>query len=71
MRFKLDENLHVRLASLFAEGGHDVATLREEGLAGAGDEDVFKAAVRESRTLVTLDLDFSNTLPRANFEPLY
>ena len=62
MRLKLDENLDLRLVSVFAERGHDVATVRDEGLAGAVDEAVFGAAASEDRTLVTLDLDFSNPL---------
>jgi predicted nuclease of predicted toxin-antitoxin system len=62
MRFKLDENLDRRLIPLFAADGHDVATVVDEGMSGSADEDVFETSVKESRTLVTLDLDFSNPL---------
>ena len=62
MRFKLDENLPADLLPLFSEGGHDVATVRDEGLGGAGDADLFDRARSEDRTLVTLDLDFANPL---------
>ena len=62
MRFKLDEHFDARLAALVAEGNHDVETLVREGLAGADDDAVYDACRREQRTLVTLDLDFSNPL---------
>ena len=60
MRFKLDENLPSSLAALFAHGGHDVATVHDEGLSGTPDRKVFEVAVAEARTLVTLDLDYAN-----------
>ena len=62
MKLKLDENLDLRLAAAFVAGGHDVQTVRAEGLAGASDRQVFEAAAGESRILVTLDLDFANPL---------
>ena len=36
MRLKLDENLGARVAGLLREAGHDVATVFQESLAGAG-----------------------------------
>ncbi|MDI7267132.1 MAG: DUF5615 family PIN-like protein [Myxococcota bacterium] len=62
MKFKLDENIDRRLVPLFTEDNHDVATVRGEGLSEASDDAVFRAAMAESRTLVTLDLDFANPL---------
>lgn len=62
MRFKLDENIGRGPAELLELEGHDVATVREQGLAGATDEDVFRVAVAENRVLVTLDHDFGNLL---------
>ena len=44
------------------ERGHDVSTVPEEELCGAEDQAVFVAASEEQRTLVTLDLDFSNPI---------
>jgi len=38
MRFKLDENFDLRLVPLLAQGGHDVDTVRAEGLSGSPDE---------------------------------
>ena len=37
MRVKLDENLPLQLKGLFAESGHDAATVLDEGLGGATD----------------------------------
>lgn len=60
MRFKLDENLDRRLAPVLAEEGHDVETVRSEGLAGRSDETLYQVCLKEGRTLLTLDLDFAN-----------
>ena len=60
MKFKLDENLDPRLISLIQEGAHDVETVSSEGLSGSSDETVYEVCIRESRILITLDLDFSN-----------
>lgn len=57
---KLDENLPDVARELLQTAGHDVATAREEGLAGADDDTLLTAAKREGRVLVTLDLDFAN-----------
>ena len=62
MRFKLDENIDARLTALLHEAGHDATTVREQGLHGTEDPDLFNYCVSEARSLVTLDLDFSNVL---------
>ena len=62
MKFKLDENLGPSIQAIFHEHGHDCATVREEGLGGADDPEVFRAAVVEGRILVTNDHDFGNVL---------
>jgi uncharacterized protein with PIN domain len=62
MRFKLDENLSRSVAELFRLAGHDAMTVREQGLHGAPDEQVFNVATREGRTLVTLDRDLGQVL---------
>jgi len=64
---KLDENLGQRGRGLFAEAGHDVATVVDQGLAGAIDGRLAEACRTEGRLLVTLDLDFSNPFV---FDPL-
>jgi predicted nuclease of predicted toxin-antitoxin system len=42
--------------------GHDVMTVRDQGLQGAVDETVFKVCADEGRILVTLDHDFGQVL---------
>jgi hypothetical protein len=54
VRFKLDESLSRSATQLFRGAGHDVATVREQQLQGAPDEQVFEICVRERRALVTL-----------------
>ena len=60
MKIKLDENLPLRLASWLTNLGHDVHTTGGEGLAGCSDADVWERAQKESRFLITQDLDFSD-----------
>ena len=60
MRIKLDENLpeDARLAAVGL--GHDVDTVLNEGIGGVSDRDVFVAAIREGRFLITLDRGFGD-----------
>lgn len=60
MKLKLDENLPESLVAALALLGHDVDTVRMEGLVGASDPNVWRAAQREQRFLITQDLDFSD-----------
>ena len=62
MKFKLDENLGSHTAQLFAAEGHDVQTIPQERLSGTDDQHLFDVCVAEGRCLVTLDLDFADTL---------
>ena len=60
MKIKLDENLPLRLAILLKDLGHDVHTLHDELLLGHADREIWEAAQKESRFLITQDLDFSD-----------
>jgi predicted nuclease of predicted toxin-antitoxin system len=60
MKIKIDENLPDHLATALINLGHNAHTLREEGLAGHSDREVWKAVQKESRFLITQDLDFSD-----------
>jgi predicted nuclease of predicted toxin-antitoxin system len=60
VKLKLDENLGHTASQLFRDAGHELETVRSEGLSGAADEDVIAACRHEGRGLVTLDRDFSN-----------
>lgn len=61
MKIKLDENLPVRLANLLKELGHNVHTVHEERLIGRADREIWEAAQKESRFLITQDMDFSDS----------
>jgi predicted nuclease of predicted toxin-antitoxin system len=61
MKIKLDENLPSRLGVLLKSFGHDVHTTYDEGLIGGEDKDIWEAAQKEARFLITQDLDFSDT----------
>lgn len=60
MKIKLDENLPVRLVGILAPLGHEIDTVAQEGLAGHNDIQVWEAAQRAGRFLITQDLDFSD-----------
>lgn len=60
LRFKLDENLHRDAMAPFRVAGHDVESALDEQLGGQSDAIVFAACQRETRILVTLDLDFAD-----------
>ena len=60
MKFKLDENLPVELASDLRGLGYDVDTVNDEGLRGAADPAVVDAALAADRILFTLDKGIAN-----------
>ncbi|MGH7932890.1 MAG: DUF5615 family PIN-like protein [Candidatus Binataceae bacterium] len=58
----MDENLGRNCARLFEAAGHNTSTVHAQNLCGANDTGVIGRCLDEARTLVTLDLDFSNPL---------
>lgn len=60
MKIKIDENLPNSLALLLQEQGHDVETVKTEGLSGSSDQDLWNHVQVESRFFITLNLDFSD-----------
>lgn len=62
MKFKLDENFGTRTQHLFQAHGHDVQTVRTQGLQGSSDARLFEVCRVEERCLVTLDLDFADVV---------
>lgn len=62
MKFKLDENFGTRTQQIFRVAGHEVETVRDEGLSGAADEQIYDVCCVEGFCLVTLDLEFSNVI---------
>ena len=66
MKLKLDENLGNAARAALEAAGYDVSTVPAQRLQEALDNDLILQCKRESRALVTLDLDFANPL---RFEP--
>jgi predicted nuclease of predicted toxin-antitoxin system len=60
MKVELDENLTVAIVPILNKLGHDAQTTIEEGLQGKLDEDIWRAAQVEARSLMTQDMDFSD-----------
>jgi predicted nuclease of predicted toxin-antitoxin system len=63
VKIKADENISASGVNLLRENGHDVATVREQGLNGSPDDHIFRVCTSEQRILVTLDRDFGH-VPR-------
>jgi len=63
VKFKLDENIGRRGLELLEASGHDVMTVRDQGLRGVTDKKLFEICVAERRALITLDRDFGH-VPR-------
>jgi predicted nuclease of predicted toxin-antitoxin system len=60
MKFKLDENFGTRTQQLFRSAGHDIQTIRDQGMQECSDNYLYEVCCAEKRCLVTLDLDFSD-----------
>jgi predicted nuclease of predicted toxin-antitoxin system len=60
VKFKLDENFGSRTQDLFRSSGHEVETVRSQGLQGCSDQHLYSICCSERYCLVTLDLDFSD-----------
>jgi predicted nuclease of predicted toxin-antitoxin system len=63
VKIKVDENIGGTGVALLRDGGHDDATVHDQELSGATDDQVFDACLSENRTLITLDRDFGH-VPR-------
>ena len=60
MKFKLDENLPLQIATSLKALGFDAHSVDQEGLSGHSDQELWEAVQREERFLITQDLDFSD-----------
>ena len=60
MKIKVDENIGRHGIEFLRRRGHDVMTVREQGLGGAPDASIYDACCAEGRTLITLDRDFGH-----------
>ncbi len=48
------------MARVLASHGHDVRTVKDEGLVGKKDQEIWIRCQDENRLLITQDLDFSD-----------
>jgi len=60
MRIKIDECLPYEIAEILGGKGHNVETVKNEGLTGSLDDIIWKTAQAEKLFLITSDLDFSD-----------
>ncbi len=60
MHIKVDEDLPLTVARLLRDAGYDAETVREEGLGGYKDPDLWKIVQEEGRFLVTADKGFGD-----------
>ncbi len=58
MRIKLDQNISQYLRDDLKALNHDIDSVFDEGLSGADDPEILKAATSRNRILFTLDTDF-------------
>lgn len=68
MKIFADENLFEPIIHFLKSLGHEVISIREVGLSGIPDEDVYQMACREKGVIITMDKDFSRMFrfpPRA------
>lgn len=59
MKLFANENLFEPIISYLREGGHDVLSIRDSGLSGISDNEVYERACREDYVIITMDKDFS------------
>lgn len=68
LRFKVDENLPMEVATLLRSAGYDADTVLDEALGGELDQNVAARCLTEQRVIVTLDTGFTDirTYPPAS-----
>ena len=62
MHFLIDENLPSEVTEQLRGAGHDAITVFDRLLSGQPDQRVAEICKSEKRALITLDVDFANTL---------
>ena len=62
MRFLANMGVSQCVVTWLQEQGHDATHLRDEGLQRLENGDIFTKALRESRIILTWDLDFTESL---------
>jgi predicted nuclease of predicted toxin-antitoxin system len=59
MKMFADENLFEPIIDYLRSLGHDVISIRELGLPGISDDEVYQRACKEKQVIITMDKDFS------------
>ena len=67
IKLLLDANLSPKSAVFLRNLGYDTKSITEDGFGNFTDEEVVKFALRESRIIVTFDLDFGEIYNSENF----
>lgn len=60
IRIKVDEDLPVQMAEIFAQYGHEATTVMEQGWQGLVDEQLWPRVQQEGRFLVAADKGFAD-----------
>jgi len=61
MKIFANENLFDPIIDYLKSLGHDVISLREAGLLGISDDEVYQLACKENQVILTMDKDFTRT----------
>jgi predicted nuclease of predicted toxin-antitoxin system len=59
MKMFANENLFEPIIDYLESLGHDVISIRDSGLSGISDDEVYKRACNEKQVIITMDKDFS------------
>lgn len=59
MKMLADENLFEPFIDYLESLGHDVASIRDSGLSGISDDEVYERACKDKQVIITMDKDFS------------
>lgn len=62
MKIFANENLIEPIIDYLKSSGHDVLSIRDAGLSGISDDEVYQRACKENRIIITMDKDFSRML---------
>jgi predicted nuclease of predicted toxin-antitoxin system len=62
LKFFIDEDMPRSTADVLRERGHEALDVRDCGLRGKSDDEVFKFAQKEGAIVLTADLGFGNFL---------
>ena len=66
MKILADENLFEPIIEYLRSKGHEVVSAKSSELSGSSDDELYRKAVAEELTIVTMDKDF---LRRYRFPP--